>query len=389
MLEYFIFLAIFGAVALAVEGADRLRAGEGIPAFLAAAVASAGALVLLAASRQMVLEVLGMRPEYLRLRVLVQVVPLLLGAALAVWVSRKGPRAGSAAVAGLVLLFAGQRAIEEHGVYPTIPARAFYPPLRILDPIPRGEPVRIAGLGWTLIPNMSALYGLEDVRGYEAMLLAPLSDTYALWCVPQPNFYNRIEDPGTSFLSFLNVGYVLAGSTRLPGWPKLAEERGTALYANPRVLPRAFAPRHVVWTEQKELTLLIMQSIGDYENDGVAGQTRPGEPHWVDNGPADVRIDSYVADRLSLSIDAKRDTLVGTSIPRWRGWKLTIDGKPAPTIPFNHAFVAFVAPAGRHRAQLRYLPDGFLYGAGLTGSSLLLCAFLAARARRARTRPPA
>ena len=103
----------------------------------------------------------------------------------------------------------------------------------------------------------------------------------------------------------------------------------------------------------------------------------------MDNGPADVRIDSYVADRLSLSIDAKRDTLVGTSIPRWRGWKLTIDGKPAPTIPFNHAFIAFVAPAGRHRAQLRYLPDGFLYGAGLTGSSLLLCAFLAARARRA------
>ncbi len=182
------------------------------------------------------------------------------------------------------------------------------------------------------------------------------------------------------------TGPPLAG---LPGWPKIAEERGTALYANPRALPRAFAPRHVVWTDQKELTLLIMTSIGDYTNDGVAGQARPGEPHWEDNGPADVRIESYVAGGLSLAIDAARDTLVGTSIPRWRGWKLTIDGKPAPTIPFNHAFLSFVAPAGRHRARLRYLPDGFLYGAALTGSSLGLCVLLAVRARRGRTRPPA
>jgi hypothetical protein len=390
VLDYFVFLAIFGAIALAVEGADRIRAGEGVTAFLAAAVASAGALILLAASRRLVLQVLGMRPDYLRLRVLVQVVPLLLGAGLVVWASRRRARLPGA-VAGLLLLVVSQRVIEERDVYPTIPARAFYPPLPVLDPIPRDAPVRVAGLSWALIPNMSALYGIEDVRGYDPMLFAPLSDTFPLWCFPMPAFYNRIEDPASSFLSMLNVGYILADGPRpnLRGWPRLAEARGTALYANPRALARAFVPRRVVWTDKKELTLLIMQSIGDYASDGVAGQDRPGEPHWEDNGPADVRIDSYVADRLSLSIDATRDTLIGTSIPRWRGWKLTIDGKPAPTIPFNHAFVAFVAPAGRHRARLRYLPDGFLYGAALTSSSLLLAALLAARARRARTPPPA
>ena len=54
----------------------------------------------------------------------------------------------------------------------------------------------------------------------------------------------------------------------------------------------------------------------------------------------------------------------------WPGWKLSIDGRRAPLLSYNHAFVGFRVPAGRHEAVLRYLPDSFLAGAAISLASL-------------------
>ncbi len=390
VLDYFVFLAIFALAALAVAGLDRLRAGRGAGAFAAASVASVCAIVLLTSSRQVRLAEFGMSPSVLRQRVLMQVVPLLLGLAIVGVASRRSPGAASRWIAVLLLLFAAQRGFEESGVYPTFRQAAFYPRLPFLDRAARDRPSRVAGSKWTLVPNASALYDLEDVRGYEAMVFAPLAETFGLWSVPLPVFFNEITKP-SPFLSFLNVRYLIVGPPQPgpPDWPLVARERGTRLYENPNALARAFVPRHVAWTDNPTLQLWILRKIGDYANDGVAGESLPGNLRWRTNGAAEVRIASYAADRMRLSIDARDETLVGTSIPSWRGWRLRIDGRRAPLIPFNHAFLSFRVPAGRHEAVLRYLPDGFVYGAAITGAAVVLCAVLALRSRRPRTEPPA
>jgi len=76
---------------------------------------------------------------------------------------------------------------------------------------------------------------------------------------------------------------------------------------------------------------------------------------------------------------------VGTSIPAWRGWRLTLDGRNAPLTGFDHAFVGFEVPAGRHEAVLRYLPASFVWGAGISAATVLLIAAMVL-APRARTR---
>src|SRR5690349_8639592 len=76
-----------------------------------------------------------------------------------------------------------------------------------------GEPYRVAGIGNALVPNVSAVYGIEDVRAYEAMTLSRLRDTFPLWCVPQGVWFNRVDDATRPFLSFLNVRWLL---TELP-----------------------------------------------------------------------------------------------------------------------------------------------------------------------------
>jgi hypothetical protein len=381
--DYLIFLAIFALAALAVEGARRLRAGEGERVFLAASILAVLALVLLAAWRQGLLTVLGMSVADRRERALLQVVPVLAGFLLVAAFARRR-RAGAPLAAALLALFVGQRVLESHDTYPTYPARAFYPRLALLDAIPRGEPVRIAGLEWTFTPNIAAMYDLEDVRGYEAMMFGPLVETFGHWCILNPIFFNRIVDPTTPFLSFLNVGYVITPPGYAPpeGWTVVAEEEGGRLLRNPSPLPRAFVPRHVGWTDVVETQHLAMIAIRDYASYGVVGEARPGPVAWRDNGRAEVNITSYEGGRMRLAIDAKSPAVVGTSIPAWRGWKLAIDGKPSTLLPFNRAFLAFEVLPGRHEAVLRYLPDGFLFGSGISLATLAASLVLAVRKPR-------
>ena len=389
--DYFVFLAVFGLSGLAVLGMARLQRGEGAAAFLWGAAAAAALLAAVVAARSGRLEDLGMTPASLTRRFLLQAVPLAVGALVVLVAARRG-RLGPGAAAGLLVLFVGARRIEEAHVYPTCPAAALDPPLRLLDPIPRDEPVRMLALGHSFKPNVAALYGIEDVRGYDAMTLKRYADTYGLWCTQLPAYYNLVDDPTPPFAAFLGVRYVLVPPEANPpaGWRILAEERGSRLVENPKALPRAFAPAHVAWVGDEARALLVMLSIPDFAVDGVAGRARPGPLGWLPNGPADVSVAGYGPDSLALSIRSAAPVFVGTSVTAWKGWTLALDGNDRPLVPYNHAFLGFEVPAGRHEAVLRYRPDGFVRGAAISATTAVLCsaAALGRRRRRRRARGP-
>ena len=86
-------------------------------------------------------------------------------------------------ILGIVLF---QRTLEDGRIYPALPQRMFYPPTPILAQIQadKGEPFRMGAMHFMFLPDAAALYGLEDVRGYEAMTFLRLAQTYALWCRP-------------------------------------------------------------------------------------------------------------------------------------------------------------------------------------------------------------
>jgi uncharacterized membrane protein YfhO len=72
----------------------------------------------------------------------------------------------------------------------------------------------------------------------------------------------------------------------------------------------------------------------------------------------------------------------------WPGWRLRVDGRPAATLTFNHAFIGFRVPAGRHEAFLEYHPDSVLAGGAVSLASLLLSLVLLRFPRRAMTSGP-
>ena len=380
--ERLVFLAAFGISALAGLGAQKLAEEESAFPLLLATFATLAAVLFLVGEVRPTLFRLEMEPGFLQARLLVQTVPLiLLAGAATVALFRR--RATPVLVLALVLA-AAQRRVEAGGVYPTFPNRAFYPDLPVLDPIPRAAPWRFTASSFLFIPNVSAMYELEDVRGYEAMTFQPLTETFPLWCVPQPVWFNRVDDPTTPFLSFLNVRWVLMPASQPPpaGWKTLAEGEGTRLVENPRVLPRAFAPRMVrqekTDAEQRDAVL----SLADFAEHGIVGGPERG--NWITNGPASVRIDSYRPQRLEIGVVAEEAAVVGTSIPRWPGWKLELNGHPASLLAYNRAFLGFTVPKGRHRAVLQYRPDGFVAGAGISLATAVTCLVLMFATRRRR-----
>jgi hypothetical protein len=241
-------------------------------------------------------------------------------------------------------------------------------------------------VGFTFIPNLSTLYELEDVRGYEAMTFHPLFDTYPLWCQHQPVWFNRVDDPDRPFLSFLNLRWVLvANGGNLPtGWKLLHHDDGGLLYENPRALPRAFVPRRIYREPDPGREIAVLRGISDYGDQGVAN-VAPSSAQtartWFPNGRASLRIAHYEAQEMVLEVNAAEPALVGTSVVAWPGWKLRLDGRPAPTASYNHAFLGFRVPSGRHRAVLTYLPGSVVAGAGMSLASLLVGLFLLWRSR--------
>jgi hypothetical protein len=387
--DYLVFVAVFGLAGLGVLGAERLRRGEGAGAYVAGAVAATIVVGLVVAARAEGLAFLGIDRQFLRNHILLQALPPV-AAAVFVRSSARRRTLGGGAVAILVLAFVAQRGLEEADVYPTFSRSAFYPPLPVLDPIPRGTPVRMAALDYAFTPNIAAMYGLEDVRGYDAMTLKAYSDTYPFWCRPLPGFFNLVSNPSSPWLAFLGARYVLVPpDARAPeGWRVLASDHGSRLLENPKALPRAFAPAHVAWVGDRELALAVIQSIGDFANDGVVGAAQPGPRGWLTNGPARVDVTSYGEDRMTLAIDSAASVFVGASVPGWKGWRLNLDGSSAALYPFNHAFLGFQVPAGRHEARLCYRPDSFILGSAVSAATALLAASLlllpaAGRRRRA------
>lgn len=365
--ERLVFLTAFALVALATFGVERFTDGGDRPRLLIPIAACLVALAALFLRVHPGLDALGMSRRDQALLLGLQLLPL----ALLFLTAVKRASGALVAPAALVLLLA-QRWGEEKRLYPTVPSAAYLPHIALFDRIRAEEPFRIAAVGWTFLPNVSMIYRLEDVRGYEAMTFAPLFETFPLWCVHQPVSFNRVDDPTRPFLSFLNVRWVIAppGYPPPPGWTVAGDDRTGRILENPNVLPRVFAPRGYFREDDRGRQLLLLQSIADFRESGVVAEAGGDR---LDNGEADARILRYGPEAVLVDIDARAPALVATSLTRWPGWKVFVDEHPVPIVAYNYAFIAFHVGAGHHSVRIAYEPAGVRAGLAVSLATGALC----------------
>src|SRR5260370_32608911 len=167
----------------------------------------------------------------------------------------------------------------------TFAASALAPPLSGLETVAVGAPGRLVAAGDTFRPNAAALYGVEDVRGYESIVLTRLADTFPLWSSLQAASFNHLDALSRPFLSPLNVRYALA-PPEAPGPPEWRLARrgdSLAVWGNPHVPPRAFLPKTLPDSADAARTLSHMAASPNLSQTASAGDGPAPPP---DNGTA-------------------------------------------------------------------------------------------------------
>ncbi|MBW3671586.1 MAG: YfhO family protein, partial [Acidobacteria bacterium] len=328
----------------------------------------------------------GLSREYLVEKSLLLVVPLLV-AAMVLSVAR----ARRVAFGAILLLLIMQRALESGHIYPTVPEHAFYPPVTELEALPRDvSPYRIVGYHHTLIPATATMYGLEDVRGYQAMTAKRWKNTYPLWAIHQPVWFNLVGDLTRPFLSFLNVRFAIAEpDTDAPeGWKVITGSDRMTLLENDRFIERAFVPDRIRLNVPQRDALSEMSLETDFSRRSWIDDPRR-ERLWGEavNGPGQVTVRTPTMKRLDLTIAMQNAGWVVVSELRWKGWRAFRNGEPVPLHFANHAFLAVHVPRGEHQVTLVYWPRSFVTGAAVSGLTIVaLLSWLLFRSWRGRRR---
>jgi len=347
-------ICVLAAVGLQVSLTERQRLAW---MFLGVAVLMT-ALIALIAIRS------TLTPDFFRASAVREMVPLLLAfALLRAWPVK---RATMTALLGLLLI---QRVSEIGGFIPAVDRRAFAPPIAGFENLPRGgAPYRIVGQGALFAPNIAAHYGLEDVRGYQAMTFDRLAETFSLWSIPQPVWSNRVDDLTAPMLSLMNVRFALGipDSPVPPGWRLIGKYPGYQLLENANALPRAFVPR-TIHLGAGDVTPL-MRACRDF---GAEGWIEiKGSPMTIANGAGDVSVRAD-GSHLTMHASMRSPGWVVISETAWKGWRAVMDRKPIKLHFADRAFLGMYVPAGEHEIEMSYRPKAVMTGGIVSVATVL------------------
>lgn len=363
------FAAAFALAILAAIAADHWPSTSK-RAFAAAAIVFATflAVVLLTATVLDSRITLGVKPGLILTLTIAALVPLALTALM---LALRTP-AGIALplVLGMLLI---ARTLEDGRIYPVLPQKVFYPPTPILSYMQndKSEPFRMGAMHFMFLPDAAALYGLEDVRGYEAMTFLRLAETYAFWSVHTAASYNNLPDKSRPFLSLLNMKYLIALPNEQPDeqWKVVLEDRNARVLQNTRMIPRAFIPRRVRYEKRQDEVLYGMSQQTDFAD--IAWIVAPEyTPHEIGNGRGTL-VTKRHGRRWDMTATMLEDGWIVLSEAAWKGWRAYIDGKRVETRYANHAFLGVFVPKGTHQVRVVYQPESFTRGRNISLATVL------------------
>ncbi len=325
----------------------------------------------------------------------------LFGLALWGWVERSPAAAALLPVLGTLmvaeLLWFGR------GLNPQMDPALYYPRIPVLTDIAKAPPGRIICIG-CLPPRLAESHGLRDIRGYDALdpwrlvqLLDIAKDDQLRLRAPR---YARLQmyapkinlSPSGSHifspvLDMLNVRYLIIRRFPFSDVPVLFEHGDYWVLENREALPRVYVPERV---ESKGSDDEVLQALAEPDFD-PARVAYVNEPlHLPDPMRGEVLIDSEVPTRITVIAQMETPGLVVLADLWFEGWKVELNGEPAPILRTNYAVRGVVVPAGESRLVFSYEPAGFTTGVRLmTLALLVLASWTLVLIRRARRSAPA
>jgi hypothetical protein len=240
-------------------------------------------------------------------------------------------------------------------------------------------PFRVTAEGRDLQPNLGALYGLWDPRGYD-----PLRPGVAARIVAerlragQPagdalQLGRPYDQPG---LDFLAVRFLLLGHDRSlrPPWRLVFDGVGGRVWENPRALPLFFMPRRIAPVAGTEEA--IEATLGNIDFAAAAARVGGG-PAREQSG--EVTLIRPRPNGFDLTLRSPTGGTVGSSVSYASGWRASVDDHGRPTFAVNGGFLGFEVPPGARRVRLDFEPPGWTWGLRLAIAGGLVALLLGIR----------
>jgi hypothetical protein len=262
--------------------------------------------------------------------------------------------------------------------------------------------------------DLTALYGLHNVAGYEGLLLERYSRALGGLDYDAVNPRRGVEPtlslfaPESHVLDLLNTTRVVAfanlattptpstGELRLKldraaldpaRWQTEEEFEGVVILRNLRAQPRAWLVGHAEAVDGEEALRRIRgESETKFDPRRTALlEVKPEELPALAGGEllnASARIVSYEPGRLVIETSAPGATVLVTSEIIYPGWEATVDGAASRIHTTNYLLRGVALTAGAHRVEMRYRAPAARNGALISLFSLLLLGGLIVAARR-------
>jgi len=283
-----------------------------------------------------------------------------------------------------------------HGYQPMGPASAVAPPTTpaIAYLQRRRDEGRIVGIA-AFTADMSSIYGLRDVSGFDSPL--PTRRFFRLWRLMDPNSdpYHLMTLPQLAprVLGLLGARRLVlppGAQTQVPGLRQVYAGRDATIYENRLTAPRAFVAGGVRVVDGAEAEFATLAEDGfDPRRMVTIRRAELTGPAPDASGPGgSARVVAERNDAVTLRAQLARPGVVVLDDTWEPGWSVTVDGHARPPVRVNAVLRGVVVPAGSHAIAWRYRVPGLRFGALLSVLGLLVALAWAGMLVRLRRRQP-
>ena len=268
--------------------------------------------------------------------------------------------------------------------WPTVHERYFYPATGAIDMLKDDNQYsRTVSRVLLTLPNISSVYGLYDVSGYDAInprfteiLMGSRQASGGFG--NGADFYSRgFNSPILDIFGVKYIFYPTGAGTPSGKFIRAYEGNDSTVFRNLNVFPRAFLANKSLFLLSEQHVLDKMCSGFDLRNTVLlmgappSSVATPAPSPIIQPGIA--QIQDYESNRVVINTNNGVSSWLVLTDTWYPGWQATIDGRKTRIYRADYAFRAVPVPAGAHTIVFSYLPGSFLLGLGLTILGLLIC----------------
>jgi hypothetical protein len=246
--------------------------------------------------------------------------------------------------------------------------------------------------------NRAEVHGIHDARGYYPICLrwfGQFVNALSGWAIDEPQGGQLFVGPPlvTRLLPLANVKFVLSYfSGSYPSLRMIKQfDFGLMIYETPGRMGPAWLAEAVGLgdaTDADSFAQLRNNAI-DFTEEAVVIGSLP-QADAVRNTETTGSIASFQRpspNRFEIEIEPGRRNLLVVSETYHPGWRARIDGRPAPVLRANHAFLGIPLPADGRRVEVAFEPFSFRIGVFLSLVAILVLSASIIVVLRRRTAP--